>query len=46
MIHLPKVSGRSSARSPSKKEAINDVVKIGEYGGKAGAADVGGGVDD
>ena len=46
MIHLPKVSGRSSARSPGVKEAINKIDKIGEYGSDAGAVDVDGKVDD
>ena len=46
MIHLPKVSGRSSARSPGKKEAINKIDKIGENGIDAGAVDVDGKVDD
>ena len=46
MIHLPKVSGRRSARSPGKKEAINKIDKIGENGIDAGAVDVDGKVDD
>ena len=45
MIHLPKVSGRSSARSPKRRQ-LYKIDNIGEYGSDAGGADVNGGVDD